>query len=348
MTEFDQLRVLLVEDNELDARTMERVLSNSSITGFSLHRVDTLGGALDVLGQEAFDCILLDLSLPDSEGLVSVDALTTAAAAPIVVLTGLDDPETALEAVERGAQDYLTKQHLDGELVARSLRYAVARNHSESQLRSAHQLLDVLRDRERIGRDLHDNVIQRLFATGMSLQAILARVVDPDVRASLDGAIGEIDESIRGMREAIFGLHTATAEMQVAEQVERIIASHREPLGFDVTVRIGTIPDLPDALRSDVVAVVSEAIANMAKHSGATAATVSIEVVAGELVVCITDNGRGMESASLVSEESEAGRTGRGLHNLRARAKDLGGSFQVHAGTGGGTEVEWSVPLPSS
>jgi len=172
-----------------------------------VHVID-LHTALAKATEEAFDCILLDLSLPDSEGLVPVETLSVRSPqCPVVVLTGLEDPAVAIQAVQRGAQDYLTKSTLTPELVERAVRYAVARHHSEYQLQSAKDLIDKMNDRDRIARDLHDTVIQRLFAAGMTLQSGVSTDDLDDLRRRTLSAVEEIDEAIRELREAIFGLH---------------------------------------------------------------------------------------------------------------------------------------------
>ena len=129
MTIDPHLRVLLIEDNALDARTVINALSRSTEADYDLVHVGDLHGALHQLDESAFDCVLLDLSLPDSEGLLPVETISQRSlGCPVVVLTGLDDPAVALEAVQRGAQDYLIKSTITPELVERAIRYAVARH----------------------------------------------------------------------------------------------------------------------------------------------------------------------------------------------------------------------------
>jgi DNA-binding NtrC family response regulator len=130
--------ILLIEDNELDARSMIKGLAADRHAQFTVTRASDLAEATGRLENERFDCVLLDLSLPDSEGLASLGWLTSRFPDhPVVVLTGLDDPTTAMEAVQQGAQDYLSKQSARPETISRSIRYAVARMHSELALRSA-------------------------------------------------------------------------------------------------------------------------------------------------------------------------------------------------------------------
>jgi CheY-like chemotaxis protein len=129
--------VLLVEDNPVDARLVEAVIAAAGRGAFTVERTGSLGGALERLAETAFGAVLLDLSLPDAGGL---DALRRIRAAlpdlAVVVLTGRDDRDTALQAVQEGAQDYLVKMELEGELLVRSLRYAVERQRLLAEIRA--------------------------------------------------------------------------------------------------------------------------------------------------------------------------------------------------------------------
>jgi CheY-like chemotaxis protein len=134
------IRVLLVEDNPGDARLVEMMLTEKQDGSFVVERVPRLADAVEALKLGTFDVILLDLGLPDSSGLETASAMVQSApAVPIVVLTGLDDEETGMEAVRRGVQDYLVKGHIDGTLVRRAARYAIDRHAAFQVLR--HQLM---------------------------------------------------------------------------------------------------------------------------------------------------------------------------------------------------------------
>ncbi len=130
-----EIGVLLVEDNPGDARLVEILLGEVAATSFEITQVGSLEGALGCLDEPGFDVVLLDLSLPDSNGLGTVErARERASSIPIVVLSGRDDEETALRSLESGAEDYLVKGQGDGEVIARSIRYAVQRKRAEQRL----------------------------------------------------------------------------------------------------------------------------------------------------------------------------------------------------------------------
>jgi len=122
------IQILLVEDNPADARLIQEALSDAGVEQFSLSCAARLDDALKDLRPDRFDAILLDLSLPDSQGLDTLLAAhAQAPGVPILVLTGLDDQELAMTAVKYGAQDYIVKGETDGSLLARSIRFAIAR-----------------------------------------------------------------------------------------------------------------------------------------------------------------------------------------------------------------------------
>lgn len=131
------IRVLQIEDNPADARLIRALIAEESSIGFTWEHVERLAAAMDLLRVQPFDLVLLDLCLPDSQGLETLNRLQSYAVwIPIVVLTGLDNESLGVQAVRAGAQDYLVKGKLDGERLVRVLRYAVERKRSENALRA--------------------------------------------------------------------------------------------------------------------------------------------------------------------------------------------------------------------
>lgn len=137
------VRILLVEDNDGDARLLELTLKKVPSLPHELVRTDRLAPACEMTAHEQFDILMLDLSLPDSHGLDTLDRMSTAAPSlPIVVFTANDDDVMGMEALQRGAQDYIVKGQTDARTLARSLRYAIERKRSQLALQAAHDQLE--------------------------------------------------------------------------------------------------------------------------------------------------------------------------------------------------------------
>ena len=215
------------------------------------------------------------------------------------------------------------------------VRDITERLEAEQQLQAAEQELSVREDRERIARDLHDTVIQRLFAAGMTLQAASAHA-DPEVEGRVSGVIDELDQTIRDIRQAIFGLTAHTLDRtSLRRQVVAIVDQEEEVLGFTPEVRFDGPVESADETRSEhLLAVLREALSNVGRHARASRAQVQIEM-GDRLTLTVTDDGVG------VAADAEPGD---GSVNLRQRAEALGGTFAVEPATPRGTTLRWSVP----
>jgi len=194
-------------------------------------------------------------------------------------------------------------------------------------------------DRERIARDLHDTVIQRLFAIGLGLQSTLRLVSSDDVRARLLTAVDDLDTTVRDVRAAIFGLHsTRLPGRSVRQEVIDLCTESSRGLGFDPTVRFDGPIDaaVDDSLADDLFAVLREALTNVARHAKATRVEVSLDVRDSTLSATVSDDGIG---------QGDRPGVGNGLGNLHRRAAGRDGDFTIRAGDAGGTTVTWKVPL---
>lgn len=203
--------------------------------------------------------------------------------------------------------------------------------------RADQQRVAVLEDRDRIARDLHDHIIQRLFAVGLNVQSASGRVDDEQLRRRLVEAVGEVDETVRQIRTTIFRLQDAgSTERTVRRVVIDIVEGLTPMLGFSPDVRFSGPVDTAAAsgLIDDVAAVVRECLTNIARHADAQRASIYVSAVASTFAIEINDNGRGVGPTLRRS----------GLANLRRRAESCGGSMAVSNGEKGGTTVRWSIP----
>jgi signal transduction histidine kinase len=194
-------------------------------------------------------------------------------------------------------------------------------------------------DRERIARDLHDTVIQRLFAIGLSLQSTLRLAGDDLVKKRLLAAIDDLDTTVRDVRSAIFELHTARLPgRSIRQELIQLCSESARGLGFEPVIRFDGPIDtaVDDSLADELFAVLREALTNIAKHARASSAEVSVEARDSTLSARVTDNGVGYRAG--------AGH-GRGVANLRTRAARLDGDFDITELDAGGTLLAWRVPL---
>ena len=196
--------------------------------------------------------------------------------------------------------------------------------------------LAILSDRDRIARDLHDLVIQRLFATGMQLQGLRMLADRPELVDAIDDAVDNIDTTIKDIRGTIFELH-GRQDASLRGNVRRLVKEYVPALGFAPSVRTAGPVDtaVPDEVQVELLAVLGEALSNVAQHARAKHAAVELEVADGEVVLRVSDDGVGLPDERLES----------GLRNARVRARALGGSFEVAPGSLGGTLATWRAPL---
>lgn len=203
--------------------------------------------------------------------------------------------------------------------------------------------LAVYTDRDRIARDLHDHVIQRIFAVGLGLQSTLRRLDDGALQDRVVGYINELDATIADIRTTIFSLqHDEEGDRRsLRTELFGVVADTAEILGSDPRVTfVGPLDSaVPEDLRSDVLAVVRESLTNVAKHARASrvSLTVSVDPSAQLLRVQVDDNGVGIAE--------DRGETGHGLRNAAVRATDAGGRAHAARRPEGGTRFVWQVPL---
>lgn len=169
----DHIRVLLVEDGRKDARLIQTMLGAVTSVAFEVEYVDRLSGALKSLDQGDIDVVLLDLSLPDSQGLDTFTKIQAKAPnVPAVVMTGLDDELVATKAVKKGAQDYLIKGQVDQGLLARSLMYAIERQQAQEELRRSEEKLRQTVEKLRVSQEALSTPVVQIWDKVLALPLI--------------------------------------------------------------------------------------------------------------------------------------------------------------------------------
>lgn len=212
-----------------------------------------------------------------------------------------------------------------------------------ARLHEQARMAGLLDERERIARDLHDDVIQRLFATGLSLQAVAQMVKDPVAAQRIIRSVDEIDVSIRQVRSTIFELHQRwITQPSLRGEIVTICDESATALGFRPTCDItGPVDNaVTPTIRTNLLLCLREALSNVARHAKASAVDVDIDVHDGRLRLVVADDG--------VGHRPTPGSRSSGLDNMLVRAQAGDGSFSIGDRTGGGTVITWEVPIAGS
>ncbi|WP_253815630.1 sensor histidine kinase [Nocardia amikacinitolerans] len=200
--------------------------------------------------------------------------------------------------------------------------------------------LDVVSERDRIARDLHDHVIQRLFAVGLSLQGTAQRARTPEVRSRLSETINDVQAIVQDIRHSIFDLHSSSAAEApvLRKRLHAVVAEMTADTDLRTSIRLaGPVSVLTPTMFDHVEAVLREALSNVVRHAQASAVSIKL-TIGNDVTLEVTDNGIGLP-------EDLARRSG--LANMAARTHESGGSFDAGKAPDGGTVIRWSVPLPA-
>jgi PAS domain S-box-containing protein len=212
---------------------------------------------------------------------------------------------------------------------------------SERALQQAEGVVAIVQDRERIARDLHDTVIQRLFGAGLALQAVAA-IADDAVRPRIEATIDDLDATIRELRTAIFSLQDRTpAPSGRRGRILQVVDDAGTMLGFHPRLHMeGPVESIDDTTAEHLVAILREALSNVARHAGASAVLVTLSVTGEHAELSVTDDGRGLGDPI-----AAFGPGGEGLANMRSRADQLHGELTISGDAENGTRIVVRVPL---
>lgn len=206
---------------------------------------------------------------------------------------------------------------------------------AQAELLAARAESEVLAERDRIGRDLHDHVIQRVFAVGITLQGTIPRMRSADAQQRVSTAVDDLQGVIQDIRTAIFQLHGGSSDItRLRQRLDQAVAQLSGDL--NTTVRYsGPLSIINATLADHAEAVIKEAISNAVRHAEATKLIITVDA-ADQFCIDITDNGKGIPDNI----------TGSGLVNLRKRAESVGGTFTIYNRPDGGAQLQWSAPVP--
>lgn len=314
LTGAEQVIVLVPDDADLPAQQVDTLVVSTAV---GRHANELIGQLIPVIDQ-AF-------RLP-------IRAFTDVGQRPaIVVPLHCQDKVIGVMAVARGA-DQPAFNARDLELMSDFAGHAAV----ALALASAREM-SVLTDRERIAHNLHDLVIQRVFAVGMDVQGTVARSRSPEVTDRLNRTLSDLQAIIEDIRTAIFGLQSPAGQTSPFRQrIQQTVASLTDKRDITTTLQIsGPLSVIGDLVAEHAEAVITEAISNAVRHSGGTGLTVKV-AVADELAIDITDNGNGIPVDN---------RRHSGLANMRRRAEQVGGLCTIGSPPAGGTHLHWTAPL---
>ncbi|MER8007453.1 GAF domain-containing sensor histidine kinase [Streptomyces sp. NPDC094149] len=322
MEDTDSLAVEIAFGLDADAHRGLVLPMDRSLMGLAF------SGAAPVTSSDAAHDQRISLEPPRFEGL--------GPAVAIPIGTGEEGPRGVVLLARKDGRPVYSTTEIEP-LQSFAAQAAIAMELAERR-RDAEEIA-VLKDRDRIARDLHDLAIQRLFATGMTLQSAGRFIEHEEAAERVVRAVDDLDETIKIIRSTIFGLRARDggAGTGLRARVVRAVGEATPVLGFAPSVRMEGLvdTDVPQETADHVIAVLSEALTNIARHSGAHRADVALETDGREVRLTVADNGRGIPSGGRRS----------GLRNMAERAEQLGGSLRVDCPEGGGTTLVWLVPV---
>jgi signal transduction histidine kinase len=330
----DEPLVLVVEDNE----DMNEFLCEALAPAFRVKSAFDGREGVEMARALKPDLIVCDFMMPELTGdevVREVRADATIESTPVLILTARNDSTARINVLRVGANDYMLKPFYSAELRARADNLIKVRR-AEQTLRA----LDMANERDRIARDLHDLVIQRVFGAGMRLTSMVP-AMPAATGDRLRDVIGELDNVIADIRTTIFDLTTQEAAGRgLRTDVLQLTNDAAERLGYRPQVRFnGAVDTIADREVADqFLAVLRESLSNVIRHAAATAVEVTVTADGTDLILVVADNGVGV-----VPGAPPVG--GFGLRNMQARAATLGGTCVVRPNEPQGTVVEWRVPF---
>lgn len=333
LTDAEQAIVLVPEDGDTPAGDVDTLVVSAAV---GVLATDVLGQRVPVQGSTSGAVFRSGEPLITEKLRYPIQAFSDVGQRPAILMPlRAHDEVVGVIVVARGAdQPPFNESYLD--LVSDFATHAAIALVLASAREDARQLT-ILAERERIAHDLHDHVIQRLFAAGMDLQGTLARARSPEVADRLNRTLDDLQTIIEEIRTTIFELKSpAAAGGDFRHRIQRVVADLTGDRDLVTTVRLdGPMTAVGPELADHAEAVTTEAVSNALRHSGASRLTVSISV-ADMFILDVIDNGCGIPAGN-------ARRSG--LANMARRAEQLGGTCEISSPPEGGTRVRWIAPL---
>ncbi|WP_173842175.1 GAF domain-containing protein [Mycobacterium terramassiliense] len=333
LTDAEQAIVLVPADADVPDEETDTLVVSAAV---GVHADEVMGRRVPVDGSSSGEVFRSGEALITESLRYPIQAFTDVGQRPAILMPlRADDRVAGVIAIARGAdQPPFDESYLDlvsdfATHAAMALVLAAARDDSRQ--------LTILAERERIAHDLHDHVIQRLFAAGMNLQGTLARARSPEVAERLNRTLDDLQTIIEEIRSTIFQLKSPLGKgPDFRQRIQQVVADLTENREIVTTLRLhGPMTAVGGELAEQAEAVATEAVSNALRHSAASRLTVEVDV-ADMFVLDVSDNGRGIPAGNSRSS---------GLANMKYRAEQLGGTCEITCPPEGGTRVHWVAPL---
>lgn len=361
------MQLLLIEDDEVDKEIVYRLLKSKD---YRIHHVSTGKEALQFIEINHPDCILLDYRLPDVDGLMLLPLLVDDFF-PVIVLTGEDSPEVIVEAIQRGAQDYLVKGSLTTEMLTRSIKNAIDKSNLHKEINQKQQELakqarvlakrnqDVKalasalslaeqRERRRISQILHDDVQQMLYGLAARIQ-ILHIKSSPDAKEALKDLFTDIKDLIQQTIDItrILAVDLTPPVLKlggISSGLEWLAQRMKQIHDLDVELKIkGDCHIENEDMRTLVLQLVQELLFNVVKHAQTKTAFLSMEDKNQHIVIKVQDDGVGFDISKKLTEQPHK-IDGFGIYSIQERLNLFDGELEIMSEPGKGTTVTIILP----
>lgn len=360
------IKVLLVEDNPGDSRLIREMLAEARGVTFDLEYADRLQVGLEYLGERQIEAVLLDLGLPDSQGLETLSkTYAQAPEVPIVVLTGLNDELLGVEAVNRGAQDYLVKGQVDPNLLVRAIRYAIERKRAEERERQLQLQLNLSNRLASLGV-MAAGVAHEINNPLASVIGFAQLLMQKDIPEDTREVVKIVNDSAQQVADIIKSLHTFALQQKldrtyinVNEIIQATLAMRTYPMeAGNIRVTTQLAPRLPQIMADDgqlqqvFLNLILNAETEMKSAHGGGNLLIKTETIDNTIRIYFTDDGPGIAEANLVHlfdpffSTREVGKgTGLGLSVCHGIITEHGGTIYVNSELGKGTTFTVELPI---
>ncbi|MDE2127479.1 MAG: hybrid sensor histidine kinase/response regulator [Armatimonadetes bacterium] len=368
------LRALVVEDNPGDARLMQEALRDARTVRFDVTHAPSLATAIDCLDTGSYDIVLCDLSLPDSSGLETVNRLkATAPGLPLIVLTGSNDEETGLAAMQAGAQDFMVKGICDGDSLARGIRYAMERHRLQAALETA-RLAEIATKDDFLSHVSHElrSPLTTIYQFVTIILDGLSGPISEEQREYLEITLRSVNQLRRMIGDLLDVTRASNGKMRIQRETlnladtvataVRAMAESAKEAGIELTADVASAPTVSgdDARIRQVVTNLLDNAIKFTQRGGTITVTAGILPESdGAALVTVTDTGAGMETEDVermferlyqAPDATEASRRGLGLglHICHEIVSLHGGRIWCESTPGNGASISFTVPASAA